>query len=136
MDSFDLSMMFLLVPVLTDIFFPANYGLAIIGLGAFTPPPSFSVLLELGFLLQCWPSSPPAFLSEKFPTRIRSTGVGLGFNGGFIIGNWSTVFLLLIVAIGAANFYVYLGIFIIIGELFILASALLSKETKGKDLNF
>ncbi len=78
----------------------------------------------------------PAFLSEKFPTRIRSTGVGLGFNGGFIIGNWSTVFLLLIVAIGAANFYVYLGIFIIIGELFILVSALLSKETKGKDLNF
>ena len=31
MDSFDLSMMFLLVPVLADIFFPANYGLAIIG---------------------------------------------------------------------------------------------------------
>ena len=31
MDSFDLSMMFLLVPVLSEIFFPSNYGLAIIG---------------------------------------------------------------------------------------------------------
>ncbi len=78
----------------------------------------------------------PAYLSEKFPTRIRSTGVGLGFNGGFILGNWSTVFLLLIVGFTSPHFYIYLGIFIIIGELFILASALLSEETKGKDLNF
>ena len=31
MDAFDLSMMFLLVPVLAGIFFPSNYGLAIIG---------------------------------------------------------------------------------------------------------
>ena len=78
----------------------------------------------------------PSYLSEKFPTRIRSTGVGLGFNGGFILGNWSTVFLLLIVTLSAANFYVYLGVFIIIGEIFILVSAILSVETKGKDLNF
>ena len=77
----------------------------------------------------------PAFLSEKFPTSIRSSGVGVGFNGGFILGNWSTVFLLLIVGFAATTFFAWWGVFIIIGELFILASALLSKETKGIDLS-
>ncbi len=77
----------------------------------------------------------PAFLSEKYPTEVRSTGTGLGFNGGFILGNWSTVFLLLIVGFAAASFYAWWGIFVIIGELFILVSALLSKETKGTNLS-
>ena len=77
----------------------------------------------------------PAFLSEKFPTSVRSSGVGLGFNGGFIIGNWSTVFLLLIVGFAAKTFFAWWGVFVIIGELFIIAAALLSKETKGIDIS-
>ena len=77
----------------------------------------------------------PSFLSEKFPTNIRSSGVGLGFNGGFIIGNWSTVILLLVVGITASTFFAWWGYFVIIGELFILAAALLSKETHGIDLD-
>ena len=76
----------------------------------------------------------PAFLSEKFPTKTRSSGVGIGFNGGFIFGNWSTAVLLLIVGIAAASFFAFWGFFIIIGELCILIAALLSKETKGTDL--
>ena len=76
----------------------------------------------------------PAYLSEKFQTDVRSTGVGFSFNGGFIVGNWSTVFLLLISAISNPGFYVYWGLFIIIGEAMILASALLSSETKGIEL--
>ncbi len=77
----------------------------------------------------------PSFLSEKFPTSVRSSGVGLGFNGGFIIGNWSTVFLLLIVGFAAKTFFAWWGVFVIIGELFIIAAALLSKETKGIDIS-
>ena len=77
----------------------------------------------------------PSFLSEKFPTNVRSSGVGLGFNGGFIIGNWSTVILLLVVGITASTFFAWWGYFVIIGELFILAAALLSKETHGIDLD-
>ncbi len=76
----------------------------------------------------------PSFLSEKFPTDVRSTGVGIGFNGGFIMGNWSTVFLLLIVATTASTFAGWWAYFIILGELAILVAALLSKETKGIDL--
>ncbi len=76
----------------------------------------------------------PAFLSEKFPTSVRSSGVGLGFNGWFIVGNCSTVILLLIVGIAASSFFAYWGVFVIIGELFILLAALFSKETKGTDL--
>lgn len=77
----------------------------------------------------------PSYLAEKFPTEMRSTGTGIGFNGGFILGNWSTVFLLLIVAFTSKAFYAWWGAFIIIGEIFILISAVLSKETKGVDLS-
>ncbi|MCL5090127.1 MAG: MFS transporter [Candidatus Marsarchaeota archaeon] len=76
----------------------------------------------------------PSFLSEKFPTNVRSSGVGISFNGGFIVGNWSTVILLLIVGILAPTFFAFWGVFVIIGEIFILAAALLSKETKGINL--
>jgi MFS family permease len=76
----------------------------------------------------------PAYLSEKFSTDVRSTGVGFSFNGGFIVGNWSTVFLLLVSAIANPRFYLYWGLFIVIGEAMILASALLSSETKGIEL--
>ncbi len=76
----------------------------------------------------------PAYLSEKFSTDVRSTGVGFSFNGGFIVGNWSTALLLLISTISNPSFYLYWGIFIIIGELMIFASALLSKETRGIEL--
>ena len=76
----------------------------------------------------------PAFLAEKFPTKIRSSGVGLGFNGGFIVGNWSTAILLLIVAATSATFFAFWGVFVILGELCILIAALVSKETKGIEL--
>jgi len=76
----------------------------------------------------------PAYLSEKFSTDVRSTGVGFSFNGGFIVGNWSTVFLLLVSAIANPMFYLYWGLFIVIGEAMILTSALLSSETKGIEL--
>ena len=76
----------------------------------------------------------PAFLAEKFPTKTRSSGVGLGFNGGFIVGNWSTAILLLLVTITSASFFAFWGIFVILGELCILVAALVSKETKGIEL--
>ena len=89
----------------------------------------------IGFLTTGVYGVMPSFLSEKFPTNVRSSGVGLGFNGGFIIGNWSTVILLLVVGITASTFFAWWGYFVIIGELFILAAALLSKETQGIDLD-
>ena len=76
----------------------------------------------------------PAYLSEKFPTKLRSTGVGISFNGGFIIGSWSSVLMLLVVKPSSPLFYMVLGGFVIIGELFILSSALLSKETANADI--
>jgi len=76
----------------------------------------------------------PAYLSEKFSTDVRSTGVGFSFNGGFIIGNWSTAILLLLTSMTGAAFYAYWGAFIVVGELFILASALMSPETSGAEL--
>ncbi|WP_291490726.1 MFS transporter [Desulfurella sp.] len=76
----------------------------------------------------------PSFLAEKFSTIVRNTGVGASFNGGFILGQWSVALLLLIIKISSPSFFILWGIFIMIGELMILSSALLSKETKGIDL--
>lgn len=92
----------------------------------------------------------PAYLSEKFPTKVRGTGVGISFNGGFIVGSWSSVIVL--AAVGAVNpltnttnvstlhaalgsFWWITAIGIVIGELLILTSALLSKETYKADLS-
>ncbi len=92
----------------------------------------------------------PAYLSEKFPTRVRGTGVGISFNGGFIVGSWSSVIILAIV--GAVNpltdttdvstlhaalgsFWWITAIGIIVGEIMILFSALISRETYKEDLS-
>ncbi|MEM5784709.1 MAG: MFS transporter [Candidatus Aenigmatarchaeota archaeon] len=77
----------------------------------------------------------PSFLSEKFSTDTRNTGVGTSFNGGFILGQWSLALLLLVTTISSKVFFAYWGIFIILGELMILFSAVLSKETKNIDLS-
>lgn len=69
----------------------------------------------------------PVYLSEKFPTKVRSTGIGFSFNSGFILGSWSSVFLLLATSLTSPMFYLFMGIFIIIGEMFIIISAILSK---------
>ena len=76
----------------------------------------------------------PAYLSEKFPTKLRSTGVGISFNGGFIIGSWSSVLVLIVATPSSPVFFMALGLFVVIGELLILLSALLSKETVNADI--
>lgn len=77
----------------------------------------------------------PSYLSEKFPTKIRSTGVGSSFNAGFIIGSWSSVLTLLFAGVlGLSNLFWIAGAAIVIGELFIAASVLMSNETYNKDL--
>lgn len=74
----------------------------------------------------------PAFLSEKFPTRIRGTGVGASFNSGFIVGSWSSAIVLILSA--PTDIWLIASIGIVAGEVMLLASVLMSKETVGKDL--
>ena len=74
----------------------------------------------------------PAYLSEKFPTRIRGTGVGISFNAGFIVGSWSSAIVLLLSVPG--NIWLVTSIGIIVGEMMIAVSALMSKETSGTNL--
>lgn len=75
----------------------------------------------------------PSFLSEKFPTRIRGTGVGVSFNSGFIVGSWSSAFVLLISS--PNNIWLFTSIAMVIGEILILIASLLSKETHKVDLD-
>lgn len=85
----------------------------------------------------------PAFLSEKFPTEVRDTGVGSSFNSGFIIGSWSSVIALAIAGSSDAflssvpktgTLLLVTAALIIVGEVLLFASAYLSKETYKEDL--
>ncbi len=89
----------------------------------------------LGFFSSGLYGITPAYLSEKFPTYIRSTAVGISFNFGFIFGNWGTAILLLFTKISSSNFPIMWSIFIIFGEVLVMFSALLSEETKDIELS-
>jgi len=108
-------------------YFMLNVGYSYIIVGTLACLLSFFVIGVYGVM--------PSYLSEKFPTKIRSTGVNWAFNSGFIVGGWSSVIVLLLGdLVGAGNFYVALSAGIVVGELFLLASALLSKETSKINL--
>lgn len=104
-----------------------NQSIGQLGIGVFASALAFITTGIYGIM--------PVYLSEKFPTNLRSTGVGISFNGGFIIGSWSSVLLLLLIKLTSPSFYFALGLFVIVGEILILASAISSRETRGVDLS-
>ena len=109
------------------IYFILNGGYSYLTITALACLLSFCVIGVYGLM--------PSYLAEKFPTKIRSTGVNWAFNSGFILGSWSSVIVLLLGdRVGVGNFYVVLSAGIVVGELFVLASALISKETSKIDL--
>ena len=75
----------------------------------------------------------PAFLSERFPTRIRNTASGTVFNAGLIIGAWAPVIGINLLSVGDFIPY-FFAANIIIGSIMILVGARLNPETRNADL--
>ena len=82
----------------------------------------------------------PAYLSERFPTKKRSVGVGFGYSSGTFIGAWFNVYIWLIhcvpaiKAIEGNQLWLSPGVLAIIGAILTLSSMLFSPETKGISL--
>ncbi len=109
---------------LTDLVFGDVYGIWATGL----------VASLLAFVTTGVYGVMPSYLSEKFPTAVRGTGVGFSFNSGFIVGSWSSVVVLLLAPLGSASLWLATAGLIALGELLVLVSAVVSKETYHADL--
>ncbi len=77
----------------------------------------------------------PVYLSEKFPTEVRDTGVGSSFNSGFLIGAWGSTFALMLAASDTGAYLLWSAGGLIIAGLVIAAlTAALTKETGGSKM--
>jgi MFS family permease len=76
----------------------------------------------------------PAFLSERFPTRIRNSASSLSYSGGLIIGAWAPMIAIHMFSIDAQHIPYLLAFNIIIGAVVILIGVRINPETKDIDL--
>lgn len=76
----------------------------------------------------------PAFLSERFPTKIRNTAAGFVFNAGLIIGAWAPLAAIEISSRTNLPQPVIFGVNIMIGCTIVLVGLKFNPETKDADL--
>lgn len=76
----------------------------------------------------------PAFLSERFPTRIRNSASSLSYSSGLIIGAWAPMIAINLFSIHAQHIPYLLAFNIIIGAVVILIGVRINPETRDIDL--
>lgn len=76
----------------------------------------------------------PAFLSERFPTRIRNSASSFAYSGGLIIGAWAPMIAIKIFAIDSTHIPYLLAFNIIVGAVIILVGVRFNPETRDVDL--
>ena len=83
----------------------------------------------------------PAYLSERFPTRRRAVGLGVGYSAGALLGAWFSVYVWwahnipFIGAIEGTDLWLSPAVILTIGALMTLASLFYSPETKDLTLS-
>ena len=76
----------------------------------------------------------PAFLAERFPTRIRNSASSFSYSAGLIIGAWSPIIAINLFAIDKQHIPYLLAFNIIIGAIAVLIGVRLNPETRDIDL--
>jgi MFS transporter, MHS family, proline/betaine transporter len=76
----------------------------------------------------------PAFLSERFPTRIRNSASSFSYSAGLIIGAWAPIIAIHLFSIDNLHIPYLLAFNIIIGAVTILIGVRINPETKDIDL--
>lgn len=73
-----------------------------------------------------------SYVNENFPTKIRSTGVSLSWNIGFLVGNFVPLLLITVLYLTSITLFplVEMVTMIILGAL-IISVSVISHETKG-----
>jgi MFS transporter, MHS family, proline/betaine transporter len=83
----------------------------------------------------------PAYLAERFPTKHRALGVGLGYSSGALLGAWFSVYVWwvhnipFIGAIEKQDMWLSPSVILSVGALMTLVSLLFSPETKDFELS-
>src|ERR1700690_3485495 len=83
----------------------------------------------------------PAYLCERFPTRRRAAGVGLGYSSGALLGAWFSAYVWwahkipFIAAIEKQDMWLSPAVILTIGAVMTFVSLLYSPETKHLQLN-
>lgn len=83
----------------------------------------------------------PAYLSERFPTRRRAVGVGLGYSSGALLGAWFSIYVWwahsipFIKKIEGEDMWLSPAVILTIGSVMTFLSLLYSPETKGINLD-
>jgi MHS family proline/betaine transporter-like MFS transporter len=83
----------------------------------------------------------PAYLSERFPTRRRALGVGLGYSSGALLGAWFSLYVWWahnipwVRAIEGNDMWLSPSVVLTIGAIMTFVSLLYSPETKDTDLS-
>jgi MFS family permease len=81
----------------------------------------------------------PAYLAERFPTRRRATGLGLGYTSGAVLGGWFSVYVWwthqipFVADMEGQDLWFSAALIMMLGSVLTLISALFSPELK--DLN-
>lgn len=125
--------MYIITSILGIVFIvPVFYGLYIVGLmRVATEIYALSILLGI---VNCFAWGPmPAFVTERFPTKIRAVGSGFGFSSSLFIGSWVPLYILALTAISKLMWINY-SVMTIIGFILFLAGIILTEERTGIDL--
>ena len=83
----------------------------------------------------------PAYLSERFPTKRRATGVGLGYSSGALLGAWFSIYVWwahripFIAAVEKQDMWLSPAVILSVGAIMTFISLLYSPETKDIDLS-
>jgi MFS family permease len=83
----------------------------------------------------------PAYLSERFPTKRRALGVGLGYSSGALLGAWFSVYvwwahnISVIAAIEKQDMWLSPSVILTAGAIMTFVSLLYSPETKDLELS-
>jgi len=76
----------------------------------------------------------PAFLSERFPTRIRNSASSFAYSGGLILGAWAPMIAIQLFSIDDAHIPYLLAFNIIIGAVLVLIGIRFNPETRDVNL--
>lgn len=80
----------------------------------------------------------PSYLSERFATIRRASGVGFGYSSGIFISAWLPIYAIFLhpafLKIEGSNPWFTAAFFLIIGSILTTIGAYLGPETKGVDL--
>ncbi|EIJ66170.1 transporter, major facilitator family protein [Candidatus Nitrosopumilus salaria BD31] len=76
----------------------------------------------------------PAFLSERFPTRIRNSASSFAYSAGLIVGAWAPMIAINLFSIDSQHIPYLLAFNIIIGAVTVLIGVRFNPETRDIDL--